>query len=196
MIHHIKRVVSEFLSNLAFPKYGIISAYNPANYTVKVQLQPEGIETAFIPLEAIWVGNNLGAVFGPNIGDQVRLSFIDGNQQACVVGGRFFRNAAQPPLVQSGQAAFVDSQGSYIKLNNDGTITLGAPTGITSTTPLLTQQGNLQINGNVTINGNQQSNGNITASGTVTGQTDVIGNGKSLHNHTHTVGAAVSTPPN
>jgi hypothetical protein len=151
MINQIKRVVSEFLSNLTFAKYGHVSAYNPNNYTVKVMLLPEQVETGFIPLATIWVGNNLGAVFGPAIGDSVKLDFIDGSVQAMVVNGRFFNNTAAPPVVQSGQAAFVDSQGSYIRLNNDGSITMGAPNGITTTTPLLTQNGNATVTGNVVV---------------------------------------------
>lgn len=167
MINQIKRVISEFLSNITLTKYGQISAYNPNNYTVKVLLLPEQIETGFIPLATIWVGNQFGGVFGPNIGDSVKLDFIDGSVQATIVGGRFFNNTALPPLVNSGQAALVDSKGSYIRLNNDGTITIGAPNGITLTTPTLTQNGNLQVNGNITASG------------------DVIGNGISLDNHIH-----------
>jgi len=180
MIDQIKRVVSEFLSNLTLTKYGNITAYNPNNYTVKVMLQPEGIETGFIPLATIWVGNNFGAVFGPNIGDSVKLDFIDGNVQASVVGGRFYNVSALPPLVRSGQAALVDSQGSFIRLNNDGTITMNAPNGITLTTPTLTQNGNVQVNGKITASG------------------DVLGNGISLDNHVHggvqSGGSTTSTP--
>lgn len=181
LVNQIKRVVSEFLSNLTLSKYGLITAYNPNNYTVKVLLQPEQIETGFIPLATVWVGNNLGAVFGPAIGDSVKLDFIDGSVQATVVNGRFFNNSAQPPLVQSGQAALVDSKGAFVRLNNDGTITLGAPSGITATTPLLTQNGNLQVNGGITASG------------------DVVGQGKSLHNHTHggvQAGGFSTAPPN
>ena len=181
MIHQIKRVVSEFLSNLTLSKYGLISAYNPANYTVKVLLLPEQVETGFIPLATVWVGNNLGAVFGPAIGDPVKLDFIDGSVQATVVNGRFFNNATIPPLVQSGQAALVDGQGSFVRLNNDGTITLGAPSGITITTPQLTQNGNVQVNGTVTATG------------------DVFAKGTSMHTHTHggvTSGGASTAPPN
>lgn len=186
MIELIKRIVAEFMAAFSPPKYGTISGYNPNNYTVKVKLQPEGIETGFVPLSAIWVGNNMGAVFGPEIGDVVKLDFIDGHAQATVVGSRFFNVNAQPPIVQSGQGAIMDSTGSYVRLNNDGTITLGAPTGITSTTPLLKQVGNMEVVGSVTVTQNvtatqdiTSSSGNISATaGTVTaphlnGTTDV-----------------------
>lgn len=189
MIEQIKRVISEFLSTVFFTKYGQISAYNPNDYTVKVIIQPQGIETGFIPLAAIWVGNELGAVFGPAIGDSVRLDFIDGSIQATVVSGRFFNNGARPPVVQSGQAALVDSKGSYIRLNNDGTITLGAPIGITSTTPLLKQVGNMEVDGNVVVTQNITSDQNILAVGTLSdlnGQHGTVGDLRNAHNnHTH-----------
>lgn len=152
MINHIKRIVADILENFTTTKYGEITAYNPINYTVKVELQPEGVETGFVPLEAAWVGNGFGAVFGPNIGDQARLSFIDGRVQATVVGGRFFNNANQPPVVQSGQAAFVDSKGSYIRLNNDGTITMGSSAGIIAATPIFKVVGQILATGNITTN--------------------------------------------
>lgn len=206
MIEHIKRVVSEFLAQFVTTKYGQISSYNPNDYTVKVILMPTMEETGFVPLSAPWVGNNFGAVFGPAIGDSVRLDFVDGRIEACLVGGRFFNNSARPPVVQSGQAAIVDSKGSYVKLNNDGTITLGAPTGITSTTPLLKQVGNFEVDGNTTLNGDITQTigsgtgtatlaGNLSAPGTITGITDVIGGSKSLKGHTHPDAQGGNTGP-
>jgi len=208
MIEHIKRAVSEFLAQFTTTKYGQVSAYNPNDYTVKVILLPTMEETGFVPLAAPWVGNNFGAVFGPAIGDSVRLDFVDGRIEACLAGGRFFNDSARPPVVQSGQAAIVDSKGSYVKLNNDGTITLGAPTGITSTTPLLKQVGNFEVDGNTTLNGDITQTigngtgtatlaGNLTAPGTITGTTDVIGGGKSVKGHTHPDPQGGNTlPPN
>lgn len=206
MIDHIKRVVSEFLAQFTTTKYGQISAYNPNDYTVKVILMPTMEETGFVPLSAPWVGSNFGAVFGPAIGDSVRLDFVDGRIEACLVGGRFFNNSARPPVVQSGQAAIVDSKGSYVKLNNDGTVTINATTTMTFSAVNVNVNASTQcaINSpNIILNGpieqGQGSNaGNASMGGTLTVTTDVIGGGKSLKTHTHTAqGAnAVTTPPN
>lgn len=206
MIDHIKRVVSEFLAQFTTTKYGQISAYNPNDYTVKVIILPTMEETGFVPLSAPWVGNNFGAVFGPAIGDSVRLDFVDGRVEACLVGGRFFNNSALPPVVQSGQAAIVDSHGSYVKLNNDGTVTINAASTMTlsgvnvninASTQCAINSPNIILNG--PIEQGQGSNaGNASMGGTLTVTTDVIGGGKSLKSHTHTAqGAnAVTTPPN
>ena len=83
--------------------------------------------------------------------------------------------------MQSGQAALVDGQGAFVRLNNDGTITLGAPSSITITTPQLTQNGNVQVNGTVTATG------------------DVLAKGTSTHTHTHggvTSGGSSTASPN
>jgi Uncharacterized protein conserved in bacteria len=202
MIEHIKRVVSEFMGNFTFTKYGQISAYNPNDYTVKVLILPNLTdETGFIPLAAPWVGNNFGAVFGPGIGDSVRLDFMDGRVEATVVGGRFFNNSARPPVVQSGQAAIVDSKGSYIKLNNDGTININAATGmyfsaqtivlqatqtigLTATTQITHSAPEVEVDGQMT-QGQGPHGGNAAMEGPLTVTNDVIAEGKSVHGHTH-----------
>ena len=173
MIEMIKRIVADLLGMQAKTQYGSITAYNPANYSVKVFIQPAGPETDFIPLAAIWSGNNMGAVFGPSIGDQVRIDFVDGVIDAALCGARFFNASNPPPVVNSGQGAIVDKIGSFIRLNNDGTITLSAATGITSTTPLITQNGNLTVSGTITAP-------NMVAT------TDVKVAGLSVINHNHT----------
>lgn len=194
MIDHIKRVISEFMANFLLPKYGQISAYDPNTYTVKVVLMPTMQETGFVPLSAAWVGNNFGAVFGPAIGDSVRLDFIDGRVEACKVGGRFFNDSARPPVVQSGQAAIVDSKGSYVKLNNDGTVTINAASTLTmsgvdveinASTQCAINSPNIILNGPIE-QGQGSNGGNATMGGTLTVQQDVkLANGTTLGTHDH-----------
>ncbi len=172
MIEMIKRVVADMMNLQAKTQYGTISAYNPNNYTVKVMLQPEGLETGWIPLSASWTGQNMGAVFGPVIGTDCRVDFVGGVAEAAMAGGRFFNANFRPPVVQSGQGAIVDGAGSFVKLNNDGTLTLSAGTGITCTTPTLTQNGNLNVTGTITAPN-------------VVGTTDVTVATLSVKNHIH-----------
>lgn len=198
------------MANFTSTKYGQISAYNPSDYTVKVILMPTLEETGFVPLSAPWVGNNFGAVFGPAIGDSVRLDFVDGRIEACLVGSRFFNNSARPPVVQSGQAAIVDSKGSYVKLNNDGTLTIGAPIGITSTTPMLKQIGNMEVDGTMLVTNTITGQGGMAISGdngtghasSVTGNTNFVGgvtaNGHdigSTHQHVNSGGSGLGGVP-
>ena len=215
MIETIKRIVAEMLDLQARSQYGTISAYNPNNYTVRAVLQPQNIETGWMPLASPWVGPSLGAVFGPPIGTDCRIDFIDGNAQASIAGGRFFNAKNPPPVVQSGQAAIVDSKGSYVRLNNDGTITLGAPTGITSTTPLLKQVGNMEIDGTlqvtqdtklqstVEVTGALTASATIAASGNITSSAAISDSAGSMgsmrteynsHEHPQSGGGNTSTP--
>jgi hypothetical protein len=180
MIELIKRVVADMLNLQAKTQYGTITAYNPQDYTVKVLLQPEGVETGWIALTAPWSGNGLGAVFGPMPGTACRVDFAGGVAEAAIAGGRIFDANNPPPVVQAGQGAIVDKGGSYVRLNGDGTITLGASTGITSTTPLLKQVGDMEVTGTVTAP-------NVVATADVT----VAGLSVVNHNHTDPQGGTV-----
>ncbi len=194
MIETIKRVCADMLNLQARTQYGTVSAYNPTDYTVKVILQPSGVETGFIPLAAAWSGHGMGAVFAPIIGTDCRVDFIDGQLEAAVAGGRFFNKNNPPPVVTAGQGAIVDSAGSYVRLNGDGTITLGASSGITSTTPLLKQVGNLEVDGSVTVTQNITASQNISdlngAHGTI-GQMRTAYDG---HTHNDPQGGTTSGP--
>ncbi len=212
MIELIKRVVAEVLNLQAKTQFGLVSSYDPATYSIKALLQPENVETGWIPLAAAWAGNNLGAVFGPPLGTACRIDYVNGSPEAALAGARFFDINHVPPTVQSGQAAIVDAAGSYVRLNGDGTITLSANTSITSTTPILTQNGDMKVVGNVTVTQNvtvDQSvqvtsdiaaGGNITATGDMSdqgGAHGTLGTFRSDYdNHDHTVpqGGTTSTP--
>ncbi len=194
MIETIKRVVADMLNMQAKTQYGTVTAYNPNNYTVKVMLQPAGPETDFIPLTAAWAGNNLGAVFGPPIGTDCRVDFVDGVVEASIAGGRFFNSKNPPPVVQSGQGAIVDGAGSFVRLNNDGTITLGAPVGITSTTPLLKQVGNFEVDGSVTVTQNITATQNISDLAGTHGTLGQMRTAYDGHTHADPQGGTTSGP--
>ena len=197
MIETIKAIVADMLNLQQRTQHGTITAYNPEAYTVKVNIEPNGPETGWIQLAAAWSGNNLGAVFGPPIGTPCRVDFVDGKEEVSLAGGRFFNVNNRPPVVQSGQGAIVDGAGSYVRLNNDGTITIGASTGITSTTPLLKQVGNLEIDGNVVASGNANIGGNVLAVGTIADDNAAHGTLADLRStydiHTHVKGGGGST---
>ena len=78
MIETIKRVVAEMMNLQAKTQYGTISAYDADKHAVKVTLEPDELDTDWMPLGTVWAGNNLGAVFGPMIGTPCRVDFING----------------------------------------------------------------------------------------------------------------------
>lgn len=194
-------------------KTGLVSGYDATNYSVKVTLQPEGIETGWIPLLSPWVGNGWGMFCPPTVGDMVEVQFEQGGAEAAFACLRFFNDQDRPLAVGAGEFWLVHKSGSSLKLTNDGKLSINGYAEIDLTTPTLhiTTSGNanvtvggdagLAISGNitssaagwthsgpVTVQGLVTVQGDVTSSGTVTGNSDVVGGGKSLKTHIHTGG--------
>jgi phage baseplate assembly protein gpV len=172
----------------AKPKIGTISGYDPNRHAVKVLLQPEGNETGWIPLGALWVGNGWGMFAAPNLGTQVEVTFVDGNPEAGSANLRFFSNVEQALPVASGEFWLVHQSGAFFKLTSDGKATFSDGHGAT-----------VALNGDGTITSAAKSwthTGDVNVTGTVTATTDVVGGGKSLKTHPHLPGSytAGSTP--
>ncbi len=116
-------------------RQGIITAYDPDAYAVKVQLQPTGEETGWIPLQSPWAGNGWGLVTGPVIGAVVVIepdSFNIGNG---VAAGQLFNDVDRPPAVPSGEFWLVHQSGSLLKFTNDGQVLVSSAKKITYTAP-------------------------------------------------------------
>lgn len=183
------------------PKIGTISGYDPNKQAVKVLLQPEGNETGWIPLGSLWVGPGWGLVCAPNLGSQVEVTFVDGNDESGSANLRFFSNVEQGPAAPGGELWVVHAKGGSFKLTNDGKVSFNDGHGasiildgdgtITSAASKWTHTGEMDITGTVNISGNTNvtgtidATGDIIASGTVTGSTDVVGHLTSVRSHEH-----------
>lgn len=170
------------------PRNGTISGYDPNKQAVKVLLQPEGIETGWIPLGSVWVGNGWGAVFAPATGSQVEVTFLDDHPDSGCCGLRFFSNVEQGPAAPSGEMWLVHKNGQSFKLTNDGKITLNDGHGATIT---------LDGAGNIASAGTWSHTGDLTASGNITGKTQVIAGvgGAAVHLTTHQHPTAATGSP-
>jgi hypothetical protein len=115
------------------PRWGVVTSVNPTKYTVKVTLQPEGVQTGWLPVATASGGNGWGIVALPAIGQQVLCIPDTGDGQHYVVLGVSFSTSAMPPQVpnapgasnlpvQAGEMALVHQSGSLIRLCADGTI--------------------------------------------------------------------------
>jgi phage baseplate assembly protein gpV len=105
------------------PKFGIVTSVHGG--AVAVLLQPEEMLTVFMPQMFPWASLNAGFYAPPNIGDQVMILFQEGSKDVPVCIGAFFWNEAPAPIdTVAGQAKWFDASGAFIKLNNDGTITI------------------------------------------------------------------------
>lgn len=156
-------------------RMGTISGYDASNYLAKVLLQPDGIETGWLPIGTIGVGNGWGIQVGPAIGDMVEVEFQDGGIDAGLITHRFFNNLTRPLSVPTGEVWLVHQAGQFIKLLGDGSITSSGTWNHT---------GALNVTGNTTVTGNVTAQGTVQAPNVV-GTTNVTFGGKSGIAHTH-----------
>lgn len=104
------------------PRFATVTSVNPNAGTACVTLQPEGVLTGWLPILSAWIGGGWGMVCMPTPGDQVLVLPQEGNAEHGVIVGRAYSNMQQPPVAPVGEFWLVHKSGSFIKLQNDGTI--------------------------------------------------------------------------
>jgi hypothetical protein len=122
LLNIIRREAEKVLTQVARPRMGTVTSYDPASYCAKVLLQPEGVETGFLPIATDWLGNGWGLFCPPTAGDVVEVQFQEGGKNAGYIKGRLFGDQFRPLAAPSGEFWLVHKTGSFIKLLNDGTI--------------------------------------------------------------------------
>ncbi len=155
------------MDHLSWPGVYLITAYDGKGCVkVNVQIDPTQptIESNWMPLGCIGVGNGWGIAVGPQIGDQVLCVFEGGDFSSGVVVARLFSTQAQPMPVPAGEIWNVHSSGSSLKFTNDGKVTLVPEAGFFVT-------GNTTLNGTLTVNGNVATIGTLQNNGHAVGST-------------------------
>jgi phage baseplate assembly protein V len=112
-------------------RLGVVSGYDPATYSVKVQFQPDDSETGWIPIGALAVGSGWGVLAPPVLGDQVAVLMQDSDPDAGVAALRLFTDEDVPPAVPSGEIWALHKSGAFFKLTNDGKATFSDGHGAT-----------------------------------------------------------------
>ncbi len=174
-----------------------VTAYDPNNYAVKATIQPENVETGYVPLLSPWVGASWGAFFAPVIGVQILLLFQEGSPQVPMAALSMFSAAMPPVAVPSGEMLLQHASGSLLHFDNGGNVTMTAQQSVTINAP-----SGCTINANTTINGNVQTNGNMQASQNISDLNGAHGSIATLRStydsHTHggvqTGSGSTSTP--
>lgn len=167
------------------PKFGTVTSYDPEAYLVKVMLQPEEIETGWLPVEVLLAGNGFGVYAGPSVGDQAVVHFLEGDREAGWCTGFIPSDEDRPPSVPSGEILIKHKSGAFLRFTNDGKVHVEATAGIATKGPW-SHDGTLHVTDEV------------TADKSVTATVDVVGGGKHLKTHLHTgvtAGGGVSGPP-
>ena len=118
----IKSHASTLDRSIGQVKFGTVSSVNPANATVRVVVQPEGVLSGWLPLLSCWIGDGWGVTAPPTPGDQVAIMPQEGDIEQGVVIGCVFSGKQRPPPTPSGEFWLVHRSGTSLKLCNDGTI--------------------------------------------------------------------------
>lgn len=206
LLNHMMLAFNRSQMNVGYAHLGIITSVNPADYTVKVMLQPEEIETGFIP----YCTTSYGWIAPPMGGEQCLVLFERGNNNVPVGALLIFWDGNRAPGVTSpgdtgaGEILLRHSSGSHIKLSSDGKILINGNTEIDVTTPVLKitasqtidltstaattiQAPTINLKGNVVIDGTlTANNGTITmTNGNIETPDDIIAGGISLKTHRH-----------
>jgi phage baseplate assembly protein gpV len=122
-------------------RFGLVSSFDPQAFAARVLVQPENILTGWLPVLAPWVGAGWGLAAPLSPGDQVLMLCQEGDSQQGVIVGAVWSAATQAPGAPVGECWLVHASGSFVKLQNDGTITLKAPT--------VSIKGNLLVSGEI-----------------------------------------------
>lgn len=129
------------VSNFAFTDTGIITGYDPVKHLVTVQIHPAtandpALKTGWIPLASMWVGNGWGMFAAPSLGDICVVIYQTGDRQRPIGATLIFtRKNGLLPTVPSQEFWLVHKSGSFVKLTNDGAISISANTAVNVTAP-------------------------------------------------------------
>lgn len=156
LLNITRREVQRMSGLVAQPRMGVVRSYDPVNYCAKVEKQPGGELTGWLPVLTLWGGNGWGLFAPPSPGDVVKILFQEGGKEAGIVLGRFFSTVTRPLAVPAGEFWLVHKEGAALKLTNDGTLTLADKAGSSLA---------MNADGTVTINANLTVNGTVTATG-------------------------------
>jgi phage baseplate assembly protein gpV len=142
-------------SEFTAPRLATISSYDASNHAVKVIVQPVDpevgeIESNWMPLGAIGIGNGWGVAVGPQINDQVLVVYENGDFSSGTIVARVFSVAQQAIAVPSGEIWAVHQTGSFIKMVTSGDINVNTAGNLNAT-----------VAGNMTAN--VSGNASITA---------------------------------
>ncbi|PZP48554.1 MAG: hypothetical protein DI601_00255 [Azospirillum brasilense] len=165
------------------PRLATVASVDPDTYSVRVELEPEGILSPWLPVGAAALGNGVALVTPPSPGDQVVVVPQEGSSDHLIVVGRVASTKHPVPTspvtgktVQPGEVGIV-VPGVFVHLIKDA---------------VHVHASRVDIVGDVKIRGDVAVEGGITAT------EDVTAGSVSLRQHRHRdvrAGSDISGPP-
>lgn len=130
---------------LGQPRHALVTSVDPTSHSVKVSIQPDGIESGWIPDTAV-SACGLKIACPAEIGTQVLVVPVEGDAEHPVVVARLFDVSIVPPTspatnkpVQPGEIGIFTNEGCYMHFTGS-TIFIGGK---------LVVDGSIQVNGDV-----------------------------------------------
>lgn len=164
ILNAARREAQKVLEQKAFTRIGTVTSVNPANYTAKVIIQPEGFESGWLPVGSIAVGDGWGFYALPEPGTSVEVTFQMGDWDSGLIGSRFFNRRVRPKAgVQAGEFLLAHKTGALLRFKPDGTVRIETPEDL-----------ELQVGGDLVANVTGQAQVTATAQAVVTAQTVLV----------------------
>ncbi len=140
LYNFIKSGAADLDARGAVARFGLVSSFDPSAFAAKVMLQPENVLTGWLPIISPWVGAGWGLAAPLIVGAQVLVIAQEGDAEHGVILGAVWSTVDKPLSAPTGELWLQHQSGSYLKLLNNGTITL--------------QASQVNITGNLLVNGN------------------------------------------
>lgn len=128
----IRREVFRVLARHTRETAGIVTGWDPKAHAVKVKLQPEGVETGWIPLRTLQTGSSHGLHIAPSVGDPLAVAFHEDDREAGTIMGAFFTDKHPPVEVKEGEYLYRHKSKAEFYFKEDGTVWIKGKGGDTS----------------------------------------------------------------
>lgn len=124
--NHMRLQAALAASGRTHARIGLVTSVDTKNYCAKVELQPGGQETGWLPIKSAWVGSGWGLFAPVPVGAQVGITFLEGSVDVGMIDGVLFSTADAPLDVPVGEFWLVHQAGAAFKLTNDGKVLLNS----------------------------------------------------------------------
>lgn len=108
-----------------FPQVGIVTAVDSEAYRAKAYMPLIGDETSFIRISSLYVGAGWGFVSLPKIGQEVVVTFLNGDFNDGIITGYSYSDESDSPP-ESSELYLLHKSGSSLRFSNNGDVKLHA----------------------------------------------------------------------
>lgn len=139
----IFRCVERVLAGRYHKRYGTVTSWDPKTHMAKVMLQPHGVESGWLPAHTMAAGGGYGHMTGLMEGEQVEVTYQEGEFEAGAITARVHSTPDAPPELQSGEQLMLTPFKNFVKLDKNGAVTITDKSGKASI--VLDGSGNITI---------------------------------------------------